>query len=238
MPLGRTNQEQDRVDEQRQEQIISLLTQIVENTSATAVTGGAASQGGQGTGTALAGGKTRRAGERAEPQELGLLAKGAGALAATGAVTSAQGLFDKFRGIFGKTLPETGIDTVFNGTRNIQNFGTDANGFRAALNESRGSGTPAGQRVIDPIKRAGQRTAAITGLIARGGGTVSDEDRKALFDRFKLEEQRAEKEKFAVDRLTTQTLGSKETTSELGLALKAEADRVINALKTIFVGSG
>lgn len=236
--MTRTSEQQARADEQRNEQMINLLSQIAENTKNTigGPSGGPGVAGGQSTGTAVEGGKTRRVGQPNTGPDAGngLLA-GLGGPAAIAAQVG--GGVEKFltgpiRRVYAQSLGQGFSDSVNFG----QGFGEARQG---ALNENKSALPVVGKgvaRVIDPIKAAGARTSAITGLIARGGGVVSDEDRKALFERNLAEEKRAEKETFKVEKLTKSEIASDRTTADVEAAINRGFDRMLAILSGIVGG--
>ena len=227
--------------EQGVAEIKELLTSIDTNTKNMGGAGGRAGPGGAGSAggggsSALAGGFARRAGAR------GFSGKFGGALSrkligrAGGPVGA---LAEGAAGAVGAAVKMT-KDTIFQGDRNAANFGAGSNPFQAAFNtQFKGAIPIIGQgvsRVVDPLKRAASRTNAITSLIARGGGAISAGDRESIFDRFKLEEQRAQKETIAVQKLLTTEIGSEETTSAINAELIAQIGRLSDAIISSFGG--
>ena len=230
MAQGRTGEQQERVDEQRQEQMITLLQQIAENTkSGIGGTGGPGAIGGGGSGTAISGGKSRRVGQSSGPDLSSLGGGPVGAIAAKIGAGVDKTIISPTKSVFAKSIGESFADDV--------RFGDDAPGFRSSFNRNAANLPFVGRQVsdvTDPLKRAGQRTNAITGMIARGGGVVSDEDRKALFERNLAEERRAQTESIAVEKLTKTELGSDSTNAAVDDSINKGFDRLINVILGIF----
>jgi len=236
-------------DESRQlieasiDEIKQILQSIDSNTKAApGGSQGPAAAGGAGAGgsSALAGGFSRRAGMRGFGGKIGgalsrkLIGRAggpAGALAAGVAGAADQAIITPAKKIL--------KDTIFNGFRNAANFGADSNPFQAAFNQAKSNIPIIGQgvsRVTDPLKRAAARTNAITSLIARGGGQITDEGRRETFERFVREEKRAQKETIAVQKMLTKELGSEETTSAVDQELSAQIGRLADAITAAFGG--
>ena len=132
-------------------------------------------------------------------------------------------------------------DTVFNGLRSGAQFGSEVNPFRGSFTQALSKIPIIGQGVdfvTDPIKKAAQRTAGITTLIARGGGNISSELRGQLFDRFKAEEQRAAQETRKVEKIAARDLGSEETQSAVFAELGAQISRLADSISASFSPSG
>lgn len=227
------------------EPVVSRLDIIVKNTSSGGSGGGnpgAAGMSGK-PGTALSGslsGVLGRKGFAKAGAALG--ARGAtsllGAGAAGGPVGIAAAVGASAAGAVKSAIfePATKIlkDTVFNGLRSAGQFGGEVNPFSGAFAKSLKNipliGEQATGRVINPINRAGSRTAAITSLVARGGGQIDPTQRQALFDRFVQEERRAEDEAFQVEKLAAAETGSAETRD----AIFQELNRNLQNLSDVF----
>lgn len=226
-------------------EIKELLTSIDTNTKNMGGAGGRAGPGGAGGAggggsSALAGGFARRAGARGfagkfggalQRKLIGRAGGPVGALAAGAAGAIGAAVIDPARKI--------AKDTIFNGMRNAASFGAGVNPFQGAFNQAKKNIPIIGQgvsRVLDPLQRAASRTNAITSLIARGGGAISAEDRESIFDRFKLEEQRAQKETIEVQKLLATEIGSEETTNAVNEELSAQIGRLSDAITSTFGG--
>jgi hypothetical protein len=217
--------------EQHANEIKALLTEIVSNTKKGGGGGGGA-LGGKARG-AIAGGSARKSGGFGGALSRKLLGKAPLAVQAGAAVGGA--IQDAVITPAKKIIK----DTIFNGARNAANFGLGSNAFQGAFNQAKANIPIIGQgvsRVIDPINRAAQRTNAITSMIARGGGAISDADRNELFQRFKLEETRAQKETIAVQKLAATDLGSDETTAAINDELSAQISRLSDVISSSFGG--
>lgn len=132
-------------------------------------------------------------------------------------------------------------DGIFNGLRSGAQFGSEVNPFRGSFTQALSKIPIIGQGVdfvTDPIKKAAQRTAGITTLIARGGGQIDEGLRKQLFDRFKGEEQRAAEEQRKVEKLAARDLGSDETRSAVNAELSAQIGRLADSITSAFSPSG
>lgn len=133
-------------------------------------------------------------------------------------------------------------DTIFNGLRNAAQFGPGSNPFRGAFNQALQYIPIVGQSstdfVLDPIKKAGQRTAAITTAIARGGGRVDDQLRQSIFDPILRQENKAAAEQREVERLVGKTLGSDETSQKLNAEILAELKNITASIKSVVSSGG
>ncbi len=230
--------------QQELEPIRGLLEEIAKNTSETATaTSSSGSRAGGGTGglgskSALSGKLASRAGLGGAALRAGLGAAGAGALAggpAGLAIGAAATVGGAFKSAVVKPASKIVKDTVFNGLRTAGRFGSGVNAFQGSFNQALSNipliGSSAVGDVLDPIKRAGQRTSAITSLVARGGGAVSDEFREKLFEKFKGQEKRAQAEGKAVDKIVATESGSVETTAEIYANLSSQFTNLIGAIQ-------
>lgn len=233
MANGRTRQEEDKVQDQRQDQMVSLLQEIANNTrQGLAVSGGAGAVGGQGTGTALAGGKTRRIGQSSPGPDIGAVAGGpAGLIASQIAGGVDKTLVKPTKSVFAQSIGQTFRDQV--------RFGGDTGGFRSNFNRNAANLPFVGglvSDVVDPKARAAQRTNALVSLISRGGGAVSDEGIQDFYQRNLAEEERAQAASKRVERITKQDLGSNESNQRVDEAIGRGVDRIIDAMTNLFSG--
>ena len=90
--------------------------------------------------------------------------------------------------------------------------------------------------VTGPLQSAGGRTAGITTMIARAGGTVTPELRKSLMTRFLEQEKRSQKERKDVEALagSKEMIGIEMQDSQLGESI----DVIIDLLNKIASATG
>jgi len=96
-------------------------------------------------------------------------------------------------------------------------------------------------QVQNPLDQAGNRVLGVTSMIARAGGTVTDEMRQSLFNQILPQEVRAQRESEAVARLqgNTQNYGMAMEGSRFGAALDGFAsalDTVTGYINSFFGG--
>lgn len=188
--------------------------------------GGPATRGSSGPGgrSALAGGSAKRGRGFGGSLKNKLLGKAPFAAQAGAAVGGA---------VLGAIQPLKKIasDTVFNGLRLGARFGTEVNPFTSAFNSAKALFSQGAADVADPIKRAAQRTNAVTALIARGGGKIDDPFRQLLFNENLRQENLAQKETKKVELMSAKKLGSEKTSNEMTAELLKEFRNLADVLK-------
>lgn len=218
----------------------------IENQSRSAIgAGGSGSSGSIGVGAAsLSGGGARAravsgaggglgsAFAQGAAGRLGLAGLGPAGIAAAAGASVAGAIDDAVM----RPIKNIAKDTFFNGLRNASQFGPDSNPFRGAFNQALKHipliGKESVDRVVSPIEKASQRTAAITTAIARGGGQVDDAARQGLFGEFLRQERSAQKELQAVEKLGATEIGSQETQT----AIFRELSTALNNLTATLLG--
>jgi hypothetical protein len=217
-------------------EIKSLLSEISSNTKRGATgSGGGGSVGPSGKGgrSAIAGGSARRGRGFSGALSRKLLGKAPLAIQAGAAVGGA------IKAAVVDPIKKATKEFVLGGVRNAANFGSDANAFQGAFNAAKSNIPIIGQgvsRVLDPINRAAQRTNAVTSMIARGGGVITDDERAQLGNRMLKEEQRAQKDIIKNQKFFGQKAGSDETTAAVNKELIAQLGRLIDAIGSLFGG--
>jgi hypothetical protein len=218
-------------------EIKALLAEISSNTKSGAGGGGggggSVGPSGRGGRSAITGGSAKRGGGFGGALKNKLLGK------APFAVQAGAALGGAINEAVVKPAKKIAQDTIFNGARNAANFGLGSNAFQGAFNQAKSNIPIIGQgvsRVLDPINRAAQRTNAVTSIIARGGGVITDKDRAMLGNQMLKEEQRAQKDIIKNQEFFGKKMGSDETTAEVNKELSMQVGRLSDVITAMFQG--